>query len=127
MTRWNNYSKYHASKAVYEGQSFDSRKELKRYKELLILQQAGEIKDLQRQVKYTLIPEQREPDRTGPRGGVKKGRVIERAVTYIADFVYLDARTGEQIVEDVKGIRTKEYVIKRKLLLYTHGIRILET
>ena len=78
MTRWSKYHKYHASKVVYEGQTFDSRKELKRYKELILLQQAGEIKNLQRQVKYTLIPEQRENDRRGPRGGVIKGTLVER-------------------------------------------------
>lgn len=124
MTRW---SKYHASKVVYEGQTFDSRKELKRYKELILLQQAGEIKNLQRQVKYTLIPEQREPDRTGPRGGVIKGKLVERSVNYIADFTYTDTETGRQVVEDVKGIRTKEYTIKRKMMLYLYQIRILET
>ena len=48
-------------------------------------------------------------------------------VNYIADFVYEDARTGETVVEDVKGIRTKEYIIKRKLMMYVHGIKILET
>lgn len=130
MTRWNSsskYHKYHASKVVYEGQTFDSRKELKRYKELILLQQAGEIKNLQRQVKYTLIPEQRENDLRGPRGGIIKGKLVERSVSYIADFVYEDARTGETVVEDVKGIRTKEYIIKRKLMLYVHGIKILET
>lgn len=127
MTRWSKYHKYHASKVVYEGQTFDSRKELKRYKELILLQQAGEIKNLQRQVKYTLIPEQRENDRRGPRGGVIKGKLVERSVNYIADFVYEDARTGETVVEDVKGIRTKEYIIKRKLMMYVHGIKILET
>lgn len=124
--RWNR-SKYHASKVIRHGETFDSRKEADRYDELLILQQAGEIKNLQRQVKYTLIPEQRENDRRGPRGGVIKGKLVERSVNYIADFVYEDARTGETVVEDVKGIRTKEYIIKRKLMMYLYQIRILET
>ena len=124
--RWNR-SKYHASKVIRHGETFDSRKEADRYDELLILQQAGEIKNLQRQVKFTLIPEQRENDRRGPRGGVIKGKLVERSVNYIADFVYEDARTGETVVEDVKGIRTKEYTIKRKMMLYLYQIRILET
>ena len=81
---------------------------------------------MRRQVKYILIPVQREPDTKGPRGGVKKGKVIEREVTYYADFVYKDLATGETVVEDTKGIRTHDYIIKRKLMLYVHGIRIRE-
>ncbi|GAB4464458.1 MAG: hypothetical protein OHK0044_01870 [Burkholderiaceae bacterium] len=53
------------------------------------------------------------------------GRVVERAVKYIADFVY--TKDGKMVVEDTKGCRTRDYVIKRKLMLYVHGIRILET
>ena len=100
--RWNR-SKYHASKMIRHGETFDSRKEADRYDELLILQQAGEIKNLQRQVKYTLIPEQRENARRGPRGGVIKGKLVERSVNYIADFVYEDARTGETVVRMSRG------------------------
>lgn len=93
----------------------------------MLLERAGEIKDLKRQVKFELIPSQREPDTIGKRGGVHKGKVIENAVNYIADFVYTDCRSGVQVVEDSKGMRTKDYIIKRKLMLYRHGIRILET
>lgn len=74
---------------------------------------------------YELIPVQREPDQVGPRGGVKAGRVLERAVEYVADFVYKN-EAGETVVEDVKGFRTHDYVIKRKLMLWVHGIRIKE-
>lgn len=91
-----------------------------------MLQKAGEIENLQRQVKFLLIPEQREPDRIGPKGGIRKGKLIERAVYYIADFTYKD-KAGREIVEDTKGIRTPEYVLKRKLMLYQYNIRILET
>jgi Protein of unknown function (DUF1064) len=49
----------------------------------------------------------------------------ERAVEYRADFVYRD-KVGELVVEDAKGVRTKDYVIRRKLMLSVHGIRIRE-
>ena len=117
--------KYHSHKLEVEGIRFDSKKEYERYCELRLLEKAGEIQDLQRQVKYTLIPEQREPDTIGPRGGIKKGKLIERECSYLADFVYTE--NGKEVVEDVKGFRTKEYLIKRKLMLYVHGIRIRET
>lgn len=121
------YSKYHARKVFDEdGTRFDSAKELRRWKELQMLQKAGEIENLQRQVKFLLIPEQREPDRIGPKGGIRKGKLIERAVYYIADFTYKD-KAGREIVEDSKGMRTPEYVLKRKLMLYQYNIRILET
>lgn len=92
-----------------------------------MLEKAGEIKDLQRQVKFELLPTQREADTIGKRGGIHKGKVIENGVNYIADFVYTESRTGEKVVEDSKGMKTKDYIIKRKLMLYVHGIRILET
>ncbi len=104
---------------------FDSRKEARRWQELQLLQRAGKITDLQRQVEFELIPAQREPDAIGPRGGKKPGKVIERRAVYIADFVY--RKGGELIVEDCKGFRTKDYVLKRKLMLWVHGIRIFET
>ncbi len=93
-----------------------SRKEHRRAAELRIMQRAGLIADLQEQVPYVLIPAQRDAD----------GRLIERACSYIADFVYTDTATGQTVVEDTKGVRTKEYIIKRKLMLHVHGIRIRE-
>lgn len=119
-------SKYKAKKEKVDGIVFDSRKEARRYTELLLLEQAGDIKDLKRQVKYILIPAQKEPDTIGPRGGTIKGKSLEREVAYYADFVYYDNRTGELVVEDVKGVRTPEYTIKRKLMLWVNGIRIKE-
>ena len=118
--------KYGNAKAEVDGKTFDSRKEARRYYELQLLEHAGTIKDLQTQKRFLLIPTQREPDTVGPRGGVKPGKVIEHEVAYIADFVYTDTATGAQVVEDTKGVRTKEYIIKRKLMLYVHGIRIRE-
>lgn len=103
---WNHYrgNKYGADKIIVNGIAFDSKKEARRYSELLVLLKAGEISDLERQVKYTLIPAQREPDIIGPKGGKKPGKLIEKECSYIADFCYLD-KDGNQIVEDVKGCR----------------------
>lgn len=122
--RWYNQNKYRNTKTIVDGIEFDSRKEAARYKELKLLEAAGEIYNLERQVKFVLIPTQREPDFVGVRGGIKKGKVIEKECSYLADFVYI--RDGEVIVEDTKGIRTKDYIIKRKLMLYLLGIRIQE-
>ena len=134
---WNHYpgrrmaaggtGKKYGNKKIYEdGEIFDSKKEYRRWKELILLVKAGEISKLQRQVKYTLIPSQREPDIRGPRGGIRPGKLIEREVSYIADFVYTD-KAGQTVVEDCKGLRTKEYILKRKMMLFFHGIRIKET
>ena len=107
-------SKYHAKKTLVDGIVFDSQKEAKRYVALKMMEKSGLIKDLCRQVKYVLIPTQRE-----------YGKVVERECAYIADFVYKDS-LGNLVVEDVKGIRTDAYKIKRKLMLSVHGIRIKE-
>lgn len=108
-------SKYHAQKTTVDGVAFDSKKEARRYLELKLLERAEEIKDLERQKKFVLIPAQK-----------INGKVAERECSYIADFTYTDCRTGEMIVEDTKGFRTKEYIIKRKLLLQNYGIKIKE-
>lgn len=120
-----NKSKYHSTKIEFEGLKFDSKKELRRWKQLKEREAAGEISDLQRQVKFVLIPAIREPDEIGPRGGRKPGALIERETAYYADFMYRDAQ-GRQIVEDTKGMKTPDYIIKRKLMIYIHGIRIRE-
>lgn len=109
-------SKYHNKKIAYNGETFDSKKECKRYIELLTLQKAGKITGLERQVKFLLIPAQRN----------EKKKLLERECSYYADFVYKDNRTGHTIVEDVKGVRTSEYIIKRKLMLFVFGVRIKE-
>lgn len=118
--------KYGNKKVIYDGETFDSKKELQRYMELTLLQKAGKIQKLERQVKFVLIPAHREPDTTGPRGGVKKGKVIESECSYIADFVYIDNDTQRVVVEDTKGFRTKDYIIKRKLMRYMLGLTITE-
>ena len=120
-----NVNKYGNKKVTIGDETFDSSKEYRRFCELKLLQRAGKIKDLQRQVKFVLIPTQREPDEAGVRGGLKKGKVIEKETAYIADFVYVNDK-GETVVEDTKGFKTKDYIIKRKLMLHVHGIRIVE-
>lgn len=92
---------------------FDSKFEAQRYQELAYLEKANVITNLRCQVKYELIPSQKRPDGS-----------TERAVNYIADFVYSDGKNV--IVEDVKGVKTPEYVIKRKLMLQKYGIAITE-
>ena len=123
-------SKYHAEKVTVNGITFDSKKEARRYLELTALEQAGKIHGLRRQVKYLLIPEQRERCaeryKSGPKNGqFKPGRVLERECAYYADFDYY-AEDGTHVVEDVKGVKTKEYRVKKKLLLYVYHIRISE-
>ena len=106
--------KYGNKKTVVDGITFDSKKEATRFAELKLLQRAGEIFDLQRQVPFTLIPKQ-----------VRDGKTIERPCVYKADFVYKD-KDGTEIVEDTKGMKTKEYIIKRKLMLWQFGIVVKE-
>ncbi len=119
-------NKYGNKKVTVDGITFDSKKEYKRWCELCLLEKAGKITNLQRQVKFVLLPTQYEKCLERDRkGNYKKGAVIEREAYYKADFVYIDA-TGRQVVEDAKGVRTTEYVLKRKMMLHFHGIRIKE-
>ena len=105
-------AKYHNTKIKTEDGSFDSAKEFRRWTELRIEEKAGHIKDLKRQIPYLLLPTQRTDSKT------------ERAVKYIADFVY--EQDGKIVVEDTKGFRTPEYIIKRKMMLFFYGIEIRE-
>ena len=109
-------NKYNAKKISLNGQTFDSKHEFERWCELSLLQRGKAIADLQRQVKFDLLPAQKD----------ENGKLVERAVSYIADFVYTDRQTGQKVVEDAKGVKTKEYILKRKMMLYIHGIRIRE-
>lgn len=106
-------NKYRNKKVCYNGNVFDSQKEAQRYSELFLLERAGVISDLQLQVTFELIPSQK-----------INGKVVEKSVKYIADFCYTE--NGKMVVEDTKGMRTKDYIIKRKLMLFIHGIRIKE-
>lgn len=133
---WRGRTKLGNKKVVTEYGTFDSEREHKRFCELHILLRQGLIRDLDQQVPFPLIPTIREEIGVyarGPRKGQPKyGKVIEHGVTYVADFVYTDAATGERIVEDAKGFRDPHsstyqvFVIKRKLMLHVHGIRVRE-
>lgn len=106
--------KYGNKKIVVDGEEFDSKREANRFYELVLMQKAGLIGRLTRQVTFELIPNQY----------IGK-KCVERSVKYIADFVYF-TKDGEYVVEDAKGMRTPAYIIKRKLMLKVHGIRIKE-
>lgn len=114
-------NKYRNKKIIIDGEQFDSMKEYKRYCELKLMQKTGMIKNLKRQVKFILIPTQRD----------EKGKCLERECAYFADFVYKD-KFGNEVVEDVKGYRDPnsagyaKFVIKRKMMLYILGIRVQE-
>ena len=110
-------NKYYNQKIEVHGNTFDSLKEYRRYCDLSMLQKAGIITDLQRQVEIELIPAQY-AEVNGKR------KCVERKCSYIADFVYYE--NGKKVVEDTKGVKTKEYIIKRKLCLFLKGIRIKE-
>lgn len=121
-------SKYHSKKITVDGRTFDSKKEYLRYCELALLEKAGQIENLRCQVKFQLLPSYietypRYSEKTGKR--LKDGkRTVEKECSYIADFVYTE--NGETVVEDTKGFRTTEYIIKRKLMLWVHHIKIKE-
>ena len=124
-------AKYGNKKVAVDGITFDSKKEAQRYTELKLLEKAGKITSLCRQIEFELIPAQREMTdqiyTKGPNEGkFKPGKVIERKCSYVADFVYWDLENNCMVVEDTKGMRTTEYIIKRKLMLYMRGIRIKE-
>lgn len=106
-------NKYGARKTEVAGVAFDSKAEARRWQVLQAMERAGEIADLKRQVPFELVPKQQKAD----------GSAV-RAVTYVADFTY---RQGERlVVEDVKGMRTPEYKLKAKLMLWRHAIEIHE-
>lgn len=108
-------SKYRNVKTVVDGVKFDSKLEARRHAQLLLLERAGEISGLERQVSFLLVPAKRRRD-----------GVLERAVHYVCDFVYIER--GERVCEDTKSpiTRTRDYVIKRKLMLERHSIEIRE-
>ena len=107
-------NKYRNEKISVNGIVFDSKREADRWADLNVLERAGEISRLQRQVKYVLIPTQYD----------EKKKVLERECSYIADFVYF--KDGKLVVEDAKGVKTPEYRIKKKLMLLFHGVRVKE-
>ena len=133
MRRGGRAVKHGNRKTVVDGIEFDSAKEARRYSELKLLQRAGQIEDLQLQKEFELIPAQYETfERYGKKGQrLKDGkRCIEKSCVYKADFVYM--QNGQQVVEDTKGYRDPasaayaKFVIKRKLMLWRYGIKIVE-
>lgn len=108
-------TKFKAVKTVALGVTFDSKAEASRYVQLKILEKNEKIKNLQLQVEYELIPKQK----------LSNGK-HERSCKYKADFVY-ELPDGQIVCEDVKGMKTKDYIIKRKLMKFVHNIEILET
>lgn len=124
-------NKCNAKKVVVDNIKFDSKKEAERYKVLKRQEANGEIQNLQLQVKFDLIPPAYEEivTYTPKTHKEKKKKVkVESGVTYVADFIYI--KDGQRVVEDVKGYRGGAtyniFVIKRKLMLYVHGIRVVE-
>lgn len=117
LTQQTRENKYHAERVKREGGlSFDSKKEARRYDELMLMLKAGKISDLKLQPQFTL-----QEAYTTPEGD----RI--RAIRYQADFSYWQG--GELIVEDVKSEATKKlrtYQIKRKLMQERHGITVRE-
>jgi hypothetical protein len=121
-------NKYYNQKTyTSDGIKHDSQKEAQRWCELKLLQRAGKISNLQRQVEFELIPNQYETIERYSKSGKKlndETKLIERKVSYIADFVYDE--NGNTVVEDVKSVatQTEKFIIKRKLMLYIHGIKV---
>lgn len=114
MRRPRSNSKYGNIKCEYDGQKFDSLKERNRYAELQLLQKAGEISELQRQVKFELQP-----------AFYHAGRKI-RPIIYVCDFFYKEK--DKYIIEDVKSPATRNnaaYKLKKKMMLY-RGYEIRE-
>lgn len=125
-------NKYHNKKVTsYDGIQHDSKKEARRWCELKLLEKAGKISELQRQVEFELIPAQYETYERYSKKGEKLAdgtRLVERKCCYIADFVYTE--NGQRVVEDTKGYKRGSayaiFAIKRKLMLYVHHVKIRE-
>lgn len=107
--------KYGNRKVTLDGHTFDSKREATRYGVLKMFEATGQITDLELQPRFELIPKQRRDD----------GKP-ERACEYVADFQYTDTATGQTVIEDAKGMRTRDYIVKRKLMLHVHGISVRE-
>ena len=119
-------TKYGSKKVTYDGIDFDSKKEMYRYITLKIKQAEGLISDLRLQVPFEIIPAVYEEQEVQMKTKVKKvTRCTQRASHYVADFVYKD-ENGQEVVEDTKGFRTKEYELKKKMMRAFLGITIKE-
>ena len=104
--------KYGNKKVEFGGYSFDSIAEMERYKQLMLMEQAGAISDLRLQPRYEL-----------QRGFTDSSGVKQRAITYVADFEFrerISAGVWRWIVEDVKGKAVPVYLLKKKLFLFKY-------
>ena len=121
-------SKYCNKKVTYDGIQFDSKKEGDYYLYLKQLQRNGEISNLRLQVSYEVIPavygekivKLKTKDKTVQ-------YCIQRATHYVADFVYVETKTGKEHVVDVKGKTaplTPDFKLKQKLMRYMNGITV---
>ena len=118
--------KYGNKKAKASGKVFDSRRERSRYYTLQVLEKAGEISDLRMQVPFEIIPAVYETVEVQLKTKTKQvQKLVQRAAHYVADFVYKD-KDGNMVVEDSKGFRTKEYLLKKKMMRAFLGITIKE-
>ncbi len=106
--------KYRNVPTTVGNEKFHSKREADRYGDLQILERSGVIGELRRQVKYLLIPRQNDAN----------GKCLFRAVTYTADFVYVEA--GKTVVEDAKGYPNDRWPMKKALMFWVHGILVRE-
>lgn len=120
--------KYGNIKTTFRGMEYDSKRERDRHIFLLNAEREGTISDIRRQVTFHLLPAQYETVEKQLKTKTKQVKVcVERAVDYIADFTYM--KDGQLVVEDTKiakKLLPPEYVLKRKMMLYFHGIKIKE-
>ena len=128
MEMWNPAkNKYHAKKVVFDGITFDSKKEGLYYLRLKEMEKSGKISNLRLQVKYELLPAiWKEYTKHLKTKDKVEQKCIQRAVYYIADFVCTDNVTGKEVVIDVKGRKTKEYILKKKMMMALNGIEVIE-
>ena len=118
-------TKYGSKKVTFDGITFDSKKEGMRYLKLREMQKAGEISNLRLQVPYELLPAIWRDEVVHLKTKDKVVRkLVQRPVHYVADFVY--EKDGKEVVEDAKGMRLGEYIVKKKMMLALKGIEILE-
>lgn len=109
------FSKYNSTKTQVDGITFDSKREANRYVVLKAMEKAGEISELELQKKFVLFPKQTD----------ENGKLLERVCSYRADFCY-KTKDGKTVVEDAKGMELEAYKIKRKAMLFLHGIRVVQ-
>lgn len=121
------YQKYHNHKSRFRNETFDSKLERDRYLFLQSCEKKGIISDLRKQVWFTLIDSQYKTAVQHLKTKDKEVQVlVEQKCSYVADFVYKVTLTGETVVEDTKGLKTPDYILKRKMMLFFHHIEIRE-